>query len=132
PAIVLIREVLCLRARLHHGQGALSQGQHWRTPAKAWFMSILQERDSLAEAFFGVDRAELDFVFDHLNQRYFQPIARVAETLPLLFQVIARESNSIAQKIESSPQIPSYEKLLKERCGYGRLGARIMALKFVT
>ena len=86
----------------------------------ARFMSILQERDSLAEAFFGVDRAELDFVFDHLNQRYFQPIARVAETLPLLFQVIARESNSIAQKIESSPQIPSYEKLLKERCGYGR------------
>jgi hypothetical protein len=98
----------------------------------ARFMSILQERDSLAEAFFGVDRAELDFVFDHLNQRYFQPIARVAETLPLLFQVIARESNSIAQKIESSPQIPSYEKLLKERCGYGRLGARIMAHQIVT
>src|SRR5271166_2874178 len=47
----------------------------------ARFMSILQERDSLAEAFFGVDRAELDFVFDHLNQRHFPPIAQVAETL---------------------------------------------------
>src|SRR5271166_3524892 len=50
----------------------------------ARFMSILQERDSLAEAFFGIDRAELDFVFDHLNQRHFPPIARVAETLSLL------------------------------------------------
>jgi hypothetical protein len=102
----------------------------------ARFMSILQERDCsisaasvyrLAQAFFGLDRAELDVVFDHLNQRCFQPIAQVAETLGLLFQAIARELHSIAQKIESSPQIPSYEGLLIEKGRYGRLAARIMA-----
>ena len=57
----------------------------------ARFMSILQERDSsisadsvyhLAEAFFGVDRAELDFVFDHLNQRHFPPIAQAVPIIP--------------------------------------------------
>ena len=85
----------------------------------------------LAKMLFGLDRGELDVALDNLNERYFQPIAqfgkRLSETLSLLFEAIARESNSIAQKIEAAPEIPSYENLLTERIGYSRLLARLMA-----
>jgi hypothetical protein len=85
----------------------------------------------LAKMLFGLDRGEFDIALSNLDERYFQPIAQVAkilsETLSLLFEGIARESNAIAQKIASAPEIPSYEKLLIEKTGYGRLLARLMA-----
>jgi hypothetical protein len=85
----------------------------------------------LAKMLFGLDRGELDVTLGNLNERYFQPIAQVekllSETLSQLFEAIARESNSIARRIASAPEIPSYEKLLIEKTGYGRLLARLMA-----
>lgn len=44
-----------------------------------------------------------------------------------LLEAIARESISLAQKFEAAPEIPSYEKFLIEKAGYGRLMARLMA-----
>jgi hypothetical protein len=85
----------------------------------------------VAKMLFGLDRGEFDIVLNKLNERYFEPIAqftkRLSETLSLLFEAIARESNAIAQEIASAPEIPSYEKLLIEKTGYGRLLARLMA-----
>jgi hypothetical protein len=42
-----------------------------------------------------------------------------------LLEAIAQESISLAQKFEAAPEIPSYEKLLIEKAGYGRLMARL-------
>jgi hypothetical protein len=58
---------------------------------------------------FDLDRGEFDVALDNVNERYFQPIAL------------------LAQKIASTPEIPSYDKLLIEMARYCRLGARIMA-----
>ncbi|MGH6847858.1 MAG: hypothetical protein ACREC0_10585 [Methylocella sp.] len=87
--------------------------------------------DRLAKMLFGVDRGEFDIALSNLNECYFQRIAQLAKTLsamrsPLL-EAIARGSISLAQKIEAAPEIPSYEKLLIEKAGYSRLGARLMA-----
>jgi hypothetical protein len=68
---------------------------------------------------FGLDRGELDVVLDDLNQRYFQPLAQIAKSLSAMLssflEAIARESISLAQKIETAPEIPGYEKLLIEK-----------------
>jgi hypothetical protein len=66
-----------------------------------------------AKALFGLDRGELDVVLDDLNQRYFQPIVQAA--------------GKLIEEIASAPEISSYENLLIEKAGYGRLGARLMA-----
>jgi hypothetical protein len=62
----------------------------------------------LAKMLFGLDCGELDVALDDLNERYFEPIAQIAkklsETLSLLFEAIARESNALAQKIASAPR----------------------------
>jgi hypothetical protein len=49
-----------------------------------------------------------------------------------LLEAIAQESISLAQKIETAPEIPSYEKLLIEKAGYGRLMARRSSSFFGT
>jgi hypothetical protein len=60
------------------------------------------------------------------------PVAKASEDSgcrlgrPLL-EAIARESISLVQKFEAAREIPSYEKLLIEKAGYGRLMARLMA-----
>lgn len=67
----------------------------------------------LAQAFFGFDRGEIDILFNEFHRRCFQPIVRVAEVF--------------VAGISSAPEIPSYEEILQEKCGYGRLSAKIMA-----
>jgi hypothetical protein len=79
----------------------------------------------------GLDRGEFDIVLNYLIERYFEPIVQFAnklsEALSRLFETIAREFNALVQKIEAAPEIPSYEKLLIEKAGYGPLLARLMA-----
>jgi hypothetical protein len=89
----------------------------------------------LAKMLFGLDRGEFDIALNTFNERYFQPIAQFAKALsamlsPLL-EAIARGSISLAQKIEAAPEIPSYEKLLIEKAGYGRLMARLLAHRLI-
>ena len=85
----------------------------------------------LAKMLFGLDRGEFDIPLNNLNECYFQPLAQFAKSLSAmlssLLEAFAWGSISLAQKIEAAPEIPSYEKLLIEKAGYSRLGARIMA-----
>ena len=75
---------------------------------KTGFSMSVDSAYRLAKILFGLDRGELDVALDNLNERYFQPIAQVAkilsETLSLLFEATARESNALAQKIASDPR----------------------------
>jgi hypothetical protein len=68
----------------------------------------------LAKAFCGLEPAQLNSLFDDLDRRYFRPFMRKAE--------------AVVEYAASLPEIPGYEKLLREKCGYGPLGAKIFAM----
>ncbi len=105
---------------------------------KAQTMATFQKSSSrsdesayTAKMLSGLDRGEFRIVLKDLIERNFDPIVQFAnklsEALSRLFETIAREFNALVQKIEAAPEIPSYEKLLIEKTGYGPLLAKFMA-----